>query len=138
MVRRGFGWGGGVKFFPPYAKRHPGLRVLTHLPRADFVSWMAVADLMIGNSSSGIIEAASFGTPVVNVGSRQNLRERNANVRDVAAESQALAQAVLDALARGRYAPANVYGDGHAGRRIVELLAALRVTPEILLKTNAY
>jgi GDP/UDP-N,N'-diacetylbacillosamine 2-epimerase (hydrolysing) len=121
-----------------YAERHPRVRVLTHLPRPDFVSWMAAADLMVGNSSSGIIEAASFGTPVINVGLRQNLRERNANVCDVAAEPQALAQAVRDALARGKLAPANVYGDGHAGARIVALLAALRVTPEILLKTNAY
>jgi len=59
-------------------------------------------------------------------------------VSDVAAEPQALAQVVRNVLARGRYSPANVYGDGHAGKRIVELLAALRVTPEILLKTNAY
>lgn len=121
-----------------YAERHPEVRVLTHLPRPDFVSWMAAADLMVGNSSSGIIEAASFGTPVINVGLRQNLRERNANVSDVAADPQALAQVVRVVLARGRYAPTNVYGDGHAGKRIVELLAALRVTPEILLKTNAY
>lgn len=121
-----------------YAERHPEMRVLTHLPRPDFVSWMAVADLMVGNSSSGIIEAASFGTPVINVGLRQNLRERNANVSDVAADPQALVQVVRDELARGRYAPANVYGDGHAGKRIVELLAALRCTSEILLKTNAY
>ncbi len=121
-----------------YAERHPEVRVLTHLPRPDFVSWMAVADLMVGNSSCGIIEAASFGTPVINVGLRQNLRERNANVSDVAADPQALAQVVREVLARGRYAPANVYGDGHAGKRIVELLAALRVTEEILLKTNAY
>jgi len=121
-----------------YAERHPEVRVLKHLPRPDFVSWMAVADLMVGNSSSGIIEAASFGTPVINVGLRQNLRERNANVSDVAADPQALEQVVRDVLARGRYAPGNVYGDGHAGKRIVELLAALRITPEILLKTNAY
>lgn len=121
-----------------YAERHPELRVLTHLPRPDFVSWMAAVDFMVGNSSSGIIEAASFGTPVINVGVRQNLRERNTNVCDVAAEPQALAQAVRDALRHGKLAPANVYGDGHAGARIVALLAALRVTPEILLKTNAY
>jgi GDP/UDP-N,N'-diacetylbacillosamine 2-epimerase (hydrolysing) len=121
-----------------YAERHPEVRVLTHLPRPSFVSWMAAADVMVGNSSSGIIEAASFGTPVINVGLRQNLRERNANVSDVTAEPHALAQVVRDVLAHGRYAPANVYGDGYAGKRIVELLAALRVTPEILLKTNAY
>jgi GDP/UDP-N,N'-diacetylbacillosamine 2-epimerase (hydrolysing) len=121
-----------------YAERHPDVRVLTHLPRSNFVSWMAAADLMVGNSSSGIIEAASFGTPVINVGLRQNLRERNANVTDVPADSQVLAKVVREVLMRGRYVPANVYGDGHAGKRIVELLATFHVTSEILIKTNAY
>lgn len=121
-----------------YAESNAALRVLTHLPRPDFVSWMAVADLMVGNSSSGIIEAASFGTPVINVGLRQNLRERNTNIYDVAAEPHSLARVVRDALMQQRRIPTNVYGDGHAGTRIVSLLAQLHVTPEILLKTNAY
>lgn len=117
---------------------HADVRVITHLGRNAFLSWLAAADVMVGNSSAGIIEAASFGLPVVNVGSRQNLRERNANVVDV----ESLAQAVDDALARvrrqGRLPRQNVYGDGQAAGRIVELLRTLPLDPSILAKANAY
>jgi len=114
----------------------PGFSLVTHFPRDRFMSWMAAADVMIGNSSAGIIEASSFGTPVVNVGSRQNLRERNANVRDVAVGG--LDVAIAQALKHGRHASANVYGDGRASARIVELLNSLPIDSTVLAKTNAY
>lgn len=117
---------------------HRYVRVRTHLPRREFVSWMAASDLMVGNSSSGIIESASFGTPVVNVGIRQNLRERNTNVIDVAARGDALADAVDRALAHGRFPVCNVYGDGQAGRRIVAHLLAADLSGGVLLKANTY
>jgi GDP/UDP-N,N'-diacetylbacillosamine 2-epimerase (hydrolysing) len=114
------------------------VRVVTHFPRERFVSWMAAADLMIGNSSAGIIEAATFGTPVINVGSRQNLRERNANVCDVEAQPGAIATAVTTALRRGRFDRHNIYGDGRTSERIVALLARLDLQSAVLKKTNAY
>lgn len=120
-----------------YAGRED-VRVVTHFPRDRFVSWMAAADLMIGNSSAGIIEAATFGTPVINIGSRQNLRERNANVRDVDAVPGALDAAIAGALAGGRFGGGNVYGDGNASERIVDLLAHVNLQPDVLKKTNAY
>lgn len=117
---------------------HADVRVVTHLERPAFLSWLAAADVMVGNSSAGIIEAASFGLPVVNVGRRQNLRERNTNVVDV----EPVAQAVDDALTRvrrqGRFPRQNVYGDGHAATRIVELLRTIPLDPSILAKANAY
>jgi GDP/UDP-N,N'-diacetylbacillosamine 2-epimerase (hydrolysing) len=117
---------------------HPDVRVITHMPRPTFLSWMAAADFMIGNSSAGIIEAASFGLPVINVGSRQNLRERNANVVDVEARPAVLDEVVDRVLAKGRFAPQNVYGDGKAAARIVELLKTLPLDPSVLSKVNAY
>jgi len=116
----------------------PGMALATHLPRDAFISWMAHADVMVGNSSAGIIEAASFGTPVINIGTRQAMRERNANVTDVPAEREALLDAVQQALAGGRLPPANLYGDGHAARRIVELLDQLPLDGHVLMKANAY
>ena len=116
----------------------PGMALATHLPRDAFISWMAQADVMVGNSSAGIIEAASFGTPVINIGTRQAMRERNANVMDVPAERQALLDAVRQALAGGRLPAANVYGDGHAAQRIVELLDQLPLDGQVLMKANAY
>lgn len=115
-----------------------GLRLLTHLPRPHFLSWMAGADVMVGNSSSGIIEAASFGLPVVNVGDRQQARERSGNVVDCAPDAPAVVAAIERALAlRGRSFD-NVYGDGRAGARIVELLATLPLGAQLLCKTNQY
>jgi GDP/UDP-N,N'-diacetylbacillosamine 2-epimerase (hydrolysing) len=117
---------------------HPQVRVHTHLPRPEFVSWMAASDLMVGNSSSGIIEAATFGTPVLNVGIRQNLRERNANVIDAAATEDALAAALARVLGVGRFPCRNIYGDGQAGRRIVAQLLAADLSGNVLLKANSY
>lgn len=114
------------------------VQLRTHLPRPEFVSWMAACDLMIGNSSSGIIEAATFGTPVINIGVRQNLRERNENVTDVAHDSNALSSAIRSALEKGRFQANNRYGDGKAGARIVELLARLTISSDVMLKSNAY
>lgn len=117
---------------------HPDVRVRTHLPRTEFVSWMAASDLMVGNSSSGIIEAATFGTPVLNVGIRQNLRERNPNVIDVVADEREVADAISQALLAGRFAAENFYGDGQSGKRIVELLGTLPIRSTLLAKVNAY
>jgi len=116
----------------------PDVAVRTHLARDRFVSWMAQCDVMIGNSSSGIIEAASFGTPVVNVGPRQNLREAGANVVTVGSDEAAIANAIGAALRLPRAARSNIYGDGRAGERIVELLAAATLGPALLGKCNAY
>lgn len=115
-----------------------GSRRIAHLNRTLFAQAMCHAAVMVGNSSSGIIEAASFGTPVINVGDRQRLRERNANTVDVPAETEALSAALRQALARERYLRHNCYGDGQTGGRIVELLARLPLAPSVLEKTNAY
>jgi GDP/UDP-N,N'-diacetylbacillosamine 2-epimerase (hydrolysing) len=114
------------------------VRVHEHFPRDDYLSWLARADALVGNSSSGIIEAASLGQWVVNVGSRQRLRERSGNVIDVEPERDAVARAVADVVARGRATWTNVYGDGHASKRIIELLGRLPLGRGLLEKSNAY
>jgi UDP-hydrolysing UDP-N-acetyl-D-glucosamine 2-epimerase len=89
---------------------------------------LAHAAVMAGNSSSGIIEAAAFALPVVNVGDRQKGRDRGANVIDAspdpAAVQQALTRALDPAFRAGLTGMANPYGDGRAGPRIAVRLAA--------------
>lgn len=119
-------------------KDRADLRVLAHLPRARFLAWMASADVMVGNSSAGIIEAASFGTPVVNVGDRQAMRERNANVIDTGYDRSEIDAAIGRALDGGRFAPANIYGDGCADEKIAALLRSVDLGPALLRKCNAY
>lgn len=116
----------------------PGFRIATHLGRDTYLSWLAAADVMTGNSSSGIIEAASFGLPVVNVGDRQNGRERNANTVDVEPACGPIRDAVCEAFRVGRHPVMNIYGDGRAGERIVRLLSSLALTGDLLKKSNAY
>lgn len=115
-----------------------GSRRLTHVPRELFASAMRHCGVLAGNSSAGIIEAASFGTPVVNIGDRQRLRERNPNVADVAAEAGAIEAALRSGLGHGAWPCDNLWGDGRAGERIAALLATLPAGPHLLEKINVY
>jgi UDP-hydrolysing UDP-N-acetyl-D-glucosamine 2-epimerase len=103
-----------------------------------YFSLMAHATAMVGNSSSGIIEAASFALPVVNIGSRQNGRERTGNVIDVAASGEAIAaglrRALLPSFKASLAGMSNPYGDGHAAERIVERLSGIDLTPALIQK----
>jgi len=114
------------------------IRVITHTSRSHYLSWLATVDVLVGNSSSGIIEAASFGTPVVNIGSRQTLRQRNSNVIDCSVESPELDNALARALASPRFDRHNVYGDGKAGERITALLSTIDLSKVSVAKANVY
>lgn len=116
----------------------PGSVRIRHLPRAQFAAALAHCAVLVGNSSAGIIEAATFGTPVVNVGDRQRLRERNANVIDVPAERPAIESALRGAIDHGAWPWDNLWGDGKAGERIAALLASLPTGPHLLEKVNSF
>ena len=120
------------------SKRHPALRVVTHLPRQTYVSVLAGVDVLVGNSSSGIVEAASFGTPVVNVGDRQEGRERNANTQDVPVDSVAIRHALQVTRRWPRHRRDNVYGDGSTHVRVADLLVNLPLGAGLLKKHMSY
>jgi len=118
-----------------FSERHPWARFRDTLGPLLYANALDKADVMIGNSSSGIIEASLFGLQVVNVGRRQEGRERAANVRDVASNADALG-ALLDALGArpARIAAISPYGDGRAAPRIAALLADLPPRSRLLAK----
>ncbi|KGP63659.1 N-acylglucosamine 2-epimerase [Legionella norrlandica] len=117
---------------------HPDVRIIKHLYRAEFIDCLANADVMLGNSSSGIIEAASFNLIVVNVGSRQNLRERSDNVIDVDVTYDAVLAGLQEALSKPKMAYSNCYGDGNTSERCYQLLKSIPLNSQILNKCNAY
>lgn len=78
---------------------------------------------LVGNSSSGIREGAYLGIPVVNIGTRQQGRERASNVMDVGYNSAEIARAIEKQVAHGRHEPNHLYGNGQAGKRIADILA---------------
>ena len=111
---------------------------LKHMQRNVFAFAMKHCAVMVGNSSAGIIEAATFSTPVVNVGDRQRLRERSANVVDVGTDVEAICSTVAVALTAGKAPCDNKYGDGKAAARIVNLLTTLVLNRSVLDKSNSY
>jgi UDP-N-acetylglucosamine 2-epimerase (non-hydrolysing) len=92
------------------------------LGRELYLSCMAHAAAVVGNSSSGLYEAPSFGIPTVNIGHRQDGRLRATSVIDVKAEPNAILEAIRHALAQGKQQTVNPYGDGRAVERIVAVL----------------
>jgi UDP-N-acetylglucosamine 2-epimerase (non-hydrolysing)/GDP/UDP-N,N'-diacetylbacillosamine 2-epimerase (hydrolysing) len=72
-----------IRAIHDYEKKYPFIKAYKSLPRSDYLSLMSISTLMIGNSSSGIIEAPSLGIPVINVGHRQKGRMRAVNIIDV-------------------------------------------------------
>ena len=96
----------------------------------DFLRLLVNATAIVGNSSVAIRECSFLGVPAVNVGSRQQGRERGANVIDVDHDRAAIAGAVREHGRRGRPAGDHLYGDGGAGVRIAECLATVPLTVE--------
>jgi UDP-hydrolysing UDP-N-acetyl-D-glucosamine 2-epimerase len=104
-------------------------RVFVNLGAITYWSLLKNADLLLGNSSSGIMEAASFALPVVNVGLRQYGRERARNVLDAEPSAESIRSMVAKARSRNFRASlegmANPYGDGRAAERIVRVLTSV-------------
>ncbi len=121
-----------------FTDRHQRATAVVNLGPDAYFSLMAQSVAMIGNSSSGIIEAASFKLPVVNIGNRQRGRIRGENVIDVGSSREEIVAGVREATSpafrAGLDGLANDYGDGHAAERIVEKLASVKLDGELLLK----
>jgi UDP-hydrolysing UDP-N-acetyl-D-glucosamine 2-epimerase len=96
-----------------------------NLPTATYIRLMEKAACLVGNSSSGIREAAYIGTPVVNIGSRQMARERGSNVVDVGNGEMEILAAIRLQAAHGRYPMEGIYGTGNAGDKIANILAGI-------------
>lgn len=109
-----------------YASEYPSFIVTPNLGSRGYLTAMSKCRAMVGNTSSGIIEAASFHTPVVNVGRRQHGRLHGANVLDVACTQEAITSGIQRVLSASFVAHcegvSNPYGDGQASRRIVKIL----------------
>jgi len=121
-----------------YCQTHPQSTVVENAGQQEYWSLMARVSAMVGNSSSGIIESASFALPVVNVGSRQAGRIRPRNVIDCGYERDEILQAIRQAIdpefRAGLGDLSNSYGDGHAAERIIQRLATIRLGRKLLVK----
>lgn len=100
----------------------PHIRFVIDINPRDFSSLLRHAKCLVGNSSSGIKEASFFGTPVVNIGTRQQGRLRAGNVVDVGYDEDAIRNAVQKQIAHGHYEPSHVYYKADTSKRIRKVL----------------
>ena len=121
----------------------PFLHTFKSLPHIEYLSLMKIANVLVGNSSSGIIEASSFHLPVVNIGIRQDGRQCGDNVLDVVHDKSKIIEAINTALYDKTFKQkvkqcTNPYGDGKAALRIAEVLAELEINKALLQKKITY
>jgi len=99
------------------------LAVFKNLQIKTYIHLMKNTSCLIGNSSSGIREGATIGTPVINIGTRQNKREMGKNVINVNYNKSEILSSIKSQLAHGKYEKEFIYGNGTAGKKIADILA---------------
>lgn len=114
------------------------LKATDHLPRGEFLSLLAGAKAIVGNSSAGLIEASALKTPAVNLGPRQSGREKPANVIDAKYGITSTQSAIKEALSMNTSKLRHPYGNGKAGQKIADLLGSIDLNQIPLHKHNAY
>lgn len=118
------GTSSGIRSFrEKYNPQH--IHFFKNMEGEDFLRILLHAKGLIGNSSVGIRECAYLGVPVVNIGSRQNQRERGFNVLDVAYDRTAIGEAIQSCIRNDRPQSSGVYGGGRAGETIADLVSSL-------------
>jgi UDP-hydrolysing UDP-N-acetyl-D-glucosamine 2-epimerase len=103
------------------------MRFITDLPVGEFIALLKVAACLVGNSSAGIKECSYLGTPVVNIGARQQGRLHAENVAHADYHEREIVTAVRGQIAHGRYAPSQIYHGAGASQAMVDVLAGVEL-----------
>ena len=121
-----------------FCKNYRNAHLFVNLNHLKYWSLLKYSDLLVGNSSSGIMETASLELPTVNIGMRQKGREKPGNVIDASPETAAISEAIEKGLSadfrKSLKGMINPYGDGHASERIAEILADAPLGDKLLIK----
>jgi len=117
--------------------------VFSNLTRADYLGFLKNAKCIVGNSSSGLLEAPSFKVPAVNIGRRQHQRVRGTNVIDAGYDINEITVGINKAVSKdfNNYLEnncVNPYGDGHSAEKILNILLSTRIDEKLLIKNLTY
>ena len=126
-----------------FNNKDPNNIIFDNLPRSEYLELLKNCQLLIGNSSSGIIESSSFKVPVINLGRRQNNRYRPKNVIDLKKISMKLIlKNIKKATSQKFYRIVknikNPYGDGNSSKKIIKILIQTKVDDKLLFKSLTY
>jgi UDP-hydrolysing UDP-N-acetyl-D-glucosamine 2-epimerase len=126
------GTSGGLRTFREQEKPN-NFHFFKNMAPDDFLRLLYNSSCLVGNSSVGIRECSFLGIPAVNIGSRQQGRDRGANLVDVDYDRRQIVRGIERHLSNGRYPQDTLYGDGRAGGRIASLLSSspLRIAKQL-------
>lgn len=118
------------------------IRFFRNLPREDYLGLMRVASVVVGNSSSGLLEAPTFKIPAVNIGRRQNGRPQAINVVNCDYKKNEIVKSIRLACSnefkRKMQYCTNPYGDGASAKKIVSVLKNIEINDRLINKQMAY
>lgn len=117
------------------------VRIFKNIDHDNFIKYLSSADALVGNSSSGLIEAPSLKVPALNIGIRQQGRERTDNVVDVDHDKDLIIKGLRKVVAPGfkkTLSGFNPYGSGNTGRKISKILSEIRLSKRLLEKQIRY
>jgi len=121
--------------------RHKDVEIYENLTRSKYLGLLKKCELIIGNSSSGIIEAPSFKTPCINIGRRQIDRLQSNNVINIRCDEKEIKTAINKAVSdrfKNKLKKYNPYGDGKSSIKILEILQDTKIDEKLLIKRNTY
>lgn len=118
------GTSGGIRAYRENFKPQ-NIHFFKNMEPNDFLRLLKNSKCLIGNSSVGIRECSYLGVPVVNIGTRQNRRQRGQNVIDVMYEKSAIKNAILNRIEGDEIPAEYIYGDGTSGEKIAEVLSSI-------------
>jgi len=125
-----------------FSQKYDFIKFYKSVPRNDYLGLLKHAGVLVGNSSSGIIESGYFSIPVVNIGIRQQDRESDSNVINVPnGKERYIYLAIMKALKqknKKKFSNQYLYGDGKASTKIVNFLSNLKINDELIQKQIFY
>ena len=133
-----------IKILHSYESKYPEkIKSYTNLPYEDYLHLLKYCNVLVGNSSSGIIEAPSFHIPVINIGPRQKGRERADNIIDVPFKKDQISDALIRALNDEKFIHivqncANPYGEGKTSGIVCSVLRDIKIDSSLLVKSITY
>ncbi len=124
-----------------YSSKYKSIKVINSMPRSDYLGMLQNCGVLVGNSSSGLIEASLLNTPVVNIGIRQQNRERLSNVVQSSGTKSSIISSVGKALSKNKKnigSKNSVFGDGTASKKIIKVLENISLNNKLVEKQISY
>lgn len=121
-----------------FSSKYDSMTLIPNVPRKDYLGFLKSCAMLVGNSSSGVIEGSYFDIPIINIGIRQQDRERGENVIDVPDNStHSIYNAIIRALKynkKMKFKNKFLYGNGKASQKIVKFLESVKINDELIQK----